>query len=96
MCFPGGSLDRGESDHQGAIRELEEETGILLKPQDSVYIGKTPINRFLYLNKGKKCFLSNLIFFSLDGLFQKSESLTSHTTQTDKLPIPNSEVSAAW
>ena len=36
----GGSVTAGETSLQGAIRELEEETGLLVKPQDLQCIGE--------------------------------------------------------
>ncbi|HEV7952003.1 MAG TPA: NUDIX domain-containing protein [Candidatus Saccharimonadales bacterium] len=32
--LPGGLVDPGESEHQGVVREVLEETGIILEPQD--------------------------------------------------------------
>jgi 8-oxo-dGTP pyrophosphatase MutT (NUDIX family) len=68
VCFPGGRLEKRESDLVCGIREVFEETGIDLNKPDSIYIGKTPINKYLYLKKGKKSFLSHLVYFSLSGL----------------------------
>ena len=33
-CFPGGGLERGEEPVAGAVRELAEETGVVLAPED--------------------------------------------------------------
>jgi 8-oxo-dGTP pyrophosphatase MutT (NUDIX family) len=36
--IPGGKLDPGETPHQGAAREIFEETGILIHPDELQYI----------------------------------------------------------
>lgn len=41
--FPGGHKDPGESIHEGAIRELMEETGIEVKPDQLKYLGSDPV-----------------------------------------------------
>lgn len=38
--FPAGSALRGESSRGGAVRELEEETGIAVAPDDLVLVGR--------------------------------------------------------
>ena len=37
-CLPGGKLDWGESFEEGAIREVEEETGIQIKDSEVISI----------------------------------------------------------
>src|SRR6476469_5778002 len=37
--FPGGGLDEGESPVAGAVRELAEETGVRLAPEDLADLG---------------------------------------------------------
>ncbi len=39
-CFPGGGLDEGESPVAGAVRELAEETGVRLPPEDLTDLGR--------------------------------------------------------
>jgi 8-oxo-dGTP pyrophosphatase MutT (NUDIX family) len=39
-CFPGGGVEPGETARQGAVRELEEETGIRLAPDDVIDLGQ--------------------------------------------------------
>lgn len=39
-AFPGGGLDAGEAPRQGAVRELAEETGIVLDPGDLHDLGE--------------------------------------------------------
>lgn len=38
--FPAGSALRGESSRRGAARELEEETGVAVRPDDLVLVGR--------------------------------------------------------
>lgn len=33
---PGGGIDRGESDRQAAVRELAEETGLMIDPEELI------------------------------------------------------------
>ena len=39
-CFPGGGLDEGEEPVDGAVRELAEETGVVLAPDDLTDLGR--------------------------------------------------------
>ena len=39
-CFPGGGLDRGEEPVEGACRELAEETGVVVAPEDLTDLGR--------------------------------------------------------
>jgi 8-oxo-dGTP pyrophosphatase MutT (NUDIX family) len=39
-CFPGGGLDQGESPVAAAVRELAEETGVLLAAEDLTDLGR--------------------------------------------------------
>jgi 8-oxo-dGTP pyrophosphatase MutT (NUDIX family) len=39
-CFPGGGLDDGEEPVEGAVRELAEETGVVLTPDDLTDLGQ--------------------------------------------------------
>lgn len=51
-CFPGGGLEPGESPRDGAVRELEEETGIMLSPSALHDLGEFSVDssrgRFRY------------------------------------------------
>ncbi|RYC05234.1 NUDIX domain-containing protein [Nocardioides zhouii] len=39
-CFPGGGLEDGEEPAAGAVRELAEETGVVLAPEDLTDLGQ--------------------------------------------------------
>ncbi|HSU01055.1 MAG TPA: NUDIX domain-containing protein [Nocardioides sp.] len=39
-CFPGGGLERGEEPVDGACRELAEETGVVVAPEDLTDLGR--------------------------------------------------------
>jgi 8-oxo-dGTP pyrophosphatase MutT (NUDIX family) len=39
-CFPGGGLEEGEEPVDGAVRELAEETGVVLAPDDLTDLGR--------------------------------------------------------
>lgn len=41
--IPAGKVENGESDIEAAIREIKEETGIVLNEQDIMYAGELPI-----------------------------------------------------
>ena len=44
--LPGGHLNTGEEHHEGAARELWEETGILVKPEHLKYVGSEDVTTF--------------------------------------------------
>ncbi len=39
-CFPGGGVEEGETPVAGAVRELAEETGVVLAPEDLTDLGR--------------------------------------------------------
>lgn len=92
ICFPGGALDDGETDVTAGIREVQEEIGLNLSSSDNVYIGKLPINLFTYLKRGKKTYISNVVFLSLENLTGGGHD----PTDVENLQIPNDEVQEAW
>jgi 8-oxo-dGTP pyrophosphatase MutT (NUDIX family) len=51
-CFPGGGIEPGETAREGAVRELEEETGIRVAPDDLTDLGELEVDsthgRFRY------------------------------------------------
>lgn len=97
VCFPGGKLDKGETDVQAGMREVREETGLDLALPDSIYIGKMPVNQFLYRRKGKKHYLSNLIFFNFDGVFNETlPAELRNNTDPESMSVPNDEVDKTW
>lgn len=40
--LPGGRLERGEQVGEALVREVEEETGIVVEPQDLLYVAELP------------------------------------------------------
>ena len=46
--FPAGSALRGESSRRGAVRELAEETGLRVHPDDLVLVGRVVEERALF------------------------------------------------
>lgn len=40
--LPGGRLERGEQVSEALVREVEEETGIVVEPQDLLYVAELP------------------------------------------------------
>lgn len=46
--FPAGSALRGESSRRGAVREVDEEVGIVLAPDDLVLVGRVVEERALF------------------------------------------------
>ncbi len=43
LCLPGGGIKPGEQDKAGAIRELEEELGLVVKPNQLTRLGDAPV-----------------------------------------------------
>lgn len=66
VCFPGGKLDENESDFEGGIREVEEEIGLKITLNNSIYLGKLPRN---YL--GYEKITSNISFLTILFLIWK-------------------------
>ena len=53
MAFPGGHIEKGESEVQGVVREVREELGLDLNDSKSfAYIDKYPINIPFFYMKG--------------------------------------------
>lgn len=96
ICFPGGGLDFGETDFDGAVREVKEEIGLDLSPSHSIYLGKLPFNLFTYLKRGKKTYISNLAFLSLGNIMDTTSELKINPTEVSSFSVPNDEVEDAW
>jgi len=46
---PGGKIELTESFAEGAVRELREETGLLVNPEDLIYKG---VDEYILVNEG--------------------------------------------
>jgi 8-oxo-dGTP pyrophosphatase MutT (NUDIX family) len=50
QAFPGGGVERGESPRRAALRELEEETGVVGSAAQLVFVGTSPTDgRLVYV-----------------------------------------------
>ena len=44
ICFPGGGIDKGETEEEAVVREIQEEVGLQVKPLAKVFESVTPWN----------------------------------------------------
>lgn len=47
-CFPGGGIERGETEEEALVREFQEELGAPLRPMRRIWHSVTPWNVELY------------------------------------------------
>ena len=86
-CLPGGKLERGESNLDGAIRELHEESGIVAAPDELSNIGT------LFLGNSNVQFDFTIYFLRLEKrpsiTLQKDEHVDSvWTTHDEAISFP--------
>lgn len=90
--FPGGGIEVNESPLEAAVREVEEEVGIIINPQDGRFMGIYP-NSF-----PNKTILLNVILFpdqpSLagKGSWLRIEKSSLSSLLTGKIPGPNHQI----
>ena len=69
ICLPGGHVDGDENDFEAVLREIKEETGMELTPQNSNYIGKYDKNFFVRMRPDRSSLYLNVhVFFLLQDL----------------------------
>lgn len=73
--IPGGKLDPLETPEQGAIREIFEETGIILEENKLIKVGT------LYIRHNKNDFPFHIFSYSFEELPNISLALDEHTEE---------------
>jgi 8-oxo-dGTP pyrophosphatase MutT (NUDIX family) len=64
FAFPGGHLNKGETDLEASQRECMEEVGLDLKdPERFGFVGKFPFNTFAYYRHGMPTYISTNVYF---------------------------------
>lgn len=90
--FPGGKIEENETPVEGAVREVQEEVGITINPQDGVPMG-------IYTNplSGKVILLNVILFPDQPSLVGKGKWLVINQTELSKpyhgkIPGPNHQI----
>lgn len=90
--FPGGGIEVGETPLQAAIREVEEEVGIIIQPEDGKFMG-TYQNSF----PAKSILLYVFLFPHYPALKDKGQWLTITRSELSSglkglIPPPNHKI----
>lgn len=90
--FPGGGIEQNESPLEAAVREVEEEVGIQINPDEGKFMG-------IYTNSfpGKTILLNVILFPEQKALSGKGEWLKIDKTNLsslyqEKIPGPNHQM----
>lgn len=87
-CPPGGHMEYGETNEQAAVREVKEETGLILEPEDLVFAGVT--NDF-FEDSGKHYITLHMICRKFQGtpkVTEPDKCVEWKWFDIDKLPSP--------
>lgn len=90
--FPGGGIEPGETPLEAAVREVAEEVGIEISPQEGKFFGVYNVEL-----PGKVVLLHVFIFPPSPGLIDKGQWLSIHETTLSSpfvgvIPSPNHKI----
>lgn len=90
--FPGGKIEEGEEALAGAVREVQEEVGITINPQEGRLFGVYPLEF-----KERTILLNVFLFPDQESLKGKGEWLTIRESELSspyqgKIPAPNHQI----